>query len=335
MACAGCAGCGGCTEPTCPGTCSVNCTGGTCKCGYTICPWPALTGTGCLPNGNCNAFANAKICLKNTAADTWKSDIYTVDCTTTYGVIVDIRWEMTLDGSGNVSLKLKAYQTGTTTLLATIATYGATIALSRCDKSFVVEYQSDGGQCQNWPDGITVAPNCCRDCPVHSGGCQSSDPCGLFFFSGLVCVSITGMAVGGSLPAECSNWNTAYPGSIIECCTIWNDGSPQKAGNRLTIREGSNFIGYVQQGAASFCYFLRDDGTYVWRLELNCRFGNVGFANLAVYECEAADFVCTAGSSNVFSLTEINSICCTTIPETVTVTPTNSGSVDAPFGVCT
>lgn len=305
MACAGCAGCGGCVEPSCPGTCSVNCTGGTCKCSYTLCPWPALSGSGCLPGGNCNSFANQKFCLKNTAADVWKTDIATVDCTTTYGVVVDIRWEMTLDGSGNVSLVLKAYLTGTSTLVATIATYAGTIDLSKCDQLFRVAKVSDGGQCFGWPCTIEVSPQCCGSCPDP----PCVDPC---------CTSTPGVpgpptAVVHGLSA--TNTTTCTFG--CDGCfdgTDWllpflNPGSGQNCQWYLTKSFATCFINCAGSGAGqatvaigNLNYFIGTFGgvTFTAQTVWLIAYFTAGGVNrpLGVYYCNSFD--CHPGATNTF-----------------------------------
>lgn len=178
MACSSCPGCGGgggCVEPTGGSPNSVNCSPDAVS-GYSICPWPALTGTGCLPGGNCAQY-NGKACLAWVSADLWRSGRLTVDCTATYGVVVDVQWEMTFTASGGniaVALNLYVYITGTSTLVATIVTYTGTILLSSCNSSFRVSKSFDGGQCGNWPCEIVVAPLCCGSCP-NPPPCQ--DPC--------------------------------------------------------------------------------------------------------------------------------------------------------------
>lgn len=315
MACAGCAGCGGCVEPTCPGTCSVNCTGGTCKCGYTICPWPAISGSGCLPGGDCTAFANKKICLKNTAADVWKSDVYTVDCTTTYGVVVDIRWEMTLDASGNVSLTLKAYQTGTSTLLATITTYAEKIDLARCDKDFVVQYVSDGGQCSNWPGSITVVPNCCKDCPTPPGGVGQ---CGPYQEGTQItpCCSTASTFIGALYATFSGISSTSSDPLIVFECNTFN--------GTFRLDRSSAFFDsryrYVTTGFSPdlmACCALQLDGTYLWSLSISSGNTIVPTAG-AIYECLPADFNCTPSGFSTFVLRSCGGPC-SGYPETIQV----------------
>lgn len=288
MSCAGCTGCtGGCVEPTGGTPNSANCSPDA-KSGYTICPWPSLTGTGCLPGGNCNQFGNTKACIKWVSADFWASAVRTVDCTTTYGFIVDIRWEMTIDGSGNVVLSLLAYLTGTTTpVVATIVTYSGTISLAACNAAFSLRISADGGQCGNWPCIIRVQPLCCVDCPSPPG---CTDPC---CYSPVLGKPAPPKAIvhgllspdTGTCPScpayDGSDWTVPFDSATCQWLVL------SASVFCTTFVRAGVLMGYVPFYNAYQIFAIGDDGG--------------GGAIFIVYSCPAASFSCDLGATNTFT----------------------------------
>lgn len=172
MACADCPGCGGCVEPTGGTPNSSHCTPADATSGYNFCIWPAVSGQGCAPGGSCQRFANQHFCLKWVSDSLWQTTRFSVDCSTTYGVTVDIQWQLTVDASANAALVAYAYLTGTNTVVATIVTYAGIINLSACNTPFSVGYVSDNGSCQNWARCVVIKPLCCASCDQSGGGCN-------------------------------------------------------------------------------------------------------------------------------------------------------------------
>jgi len=309
MSCAGCPHpCGSCSEPTGGSPNSAHCSPDA-KSGYTICPWPALTGSGCLPGGNCNQFGNKKFCLAWDSADTWKSGKATVDCTTTYGVVVDLQWVMTFTSSGgniSVAVNLYAYLTGTSTIVATIVTYTGTIATGSCGSAFHVNKSADGGQCGNWPCTITVVPLCCAECPTP--GCN--DPC---------CLSSTPGSPG---PANAIVHYTSPGGNVtgcVDCGTVFDGTDEVLVRSTSGVTSRCNWTSLV---ILTWCFAGPRTGTlfskgitleYVdsgilagnMRISFTSSFGVI----FAIYLCPISSFSCDPGATNTFTQYADNGYC--------------------------
>jgi hypothetical protein len=283
MACAGCPGCGsGCTEPTCSGACSAFCSPDASP-GYTICPWPGLSGSVCQPD-DCATYANQKFCLHNVGSDVWESNSLTVDCTARFGVVADIRWRKEIHSTGRVWLYLNAYNHSGGAFLENLLTYAGRVTSGGCGSTIRVFFVSGAGFCSGSPGCIYIVPLCCPTCPDPPFTC-CPDPCVL-----------------GATPDD--------PGPASASL----DGSPPDTAYATVLPAVTNgdmvcgwvgIVGFID-GNGNFRETSRTsiiNGTcagvgvgYILRF---ARPGGEGFTY--DYFCLAADFSCDPGATNVFT----------------------------------
>lgn len=309
-ACAGCTGCGSCTEPTGGSPNSSLCTPDA-KSGYSFCVWPAISGQGCSPGGSCQKFANQKFCLRWVSDSLWQTNRFTVDCTGTYGVSIDIQWQMSLASGGAVTLAALVYATGTGTLLATLVTYTGSINLTRCDQAFSLQYASDNGSCQNWPGCVIVTPLCCADCGFDAYGCTTSNCLKCFSLCPPVQrgkvdpprATVHGIAAADSF---CSGCNTEFNGSDISL--VWQGGCDAFC---------CCFNQYLAFSSATWCperpftgwhLTLTTDGSSTYTISL-VAVNALGSNLVASWVCPLSSFSCSPSAANTFTLSSQNGSC--------------------------